>query len=879
MNRSLARRLAGASLIALGTAAAGQDADDAARRQARLLLAPGDTLRSCLPLALPRPEAEGLPGIAPRPVPGQHAITYLLRTSEAAQARRDQLLEQLDHLAARGLLASSAVQVDTPAGPRAALRYQLTWPGYGALAPDGNQELCLQFGRWEAGPATDLQATGDDVAGLAIHEATVTFRPVDMPAWLRSADTQRLFPALAEATRDRAQKVRIARTPRGWRALADLQMELEAAARGRPAEAGTERLARWQPPQVPGLPDAAAALARHAAEPAGSGRRVACLPLRLQRGGDDRNAPRGEGVPFTFTVHDLGERPGEALRPLLASVHVLDALEAMGLARHEVLRLDGAAAGVRYAVRPEATPALGLDGGACVPVGSGTMEILAVIPHGAGARVLLRDRLQAPPAWARPLVGRLPALRSMVEEGLAYEAALAWAPGRAGEPRAWRVQGLRASFPQLDYATLPPGLEASLPRTAANLPLQGRAQPGDVPPFDPQAEAAALRRAEDMAGRAAAQARASAASGSARTFVSAVPPEAAEEHRAAPYPAGGAPVHVLTMYEGAYADGPRRAREHPEGRVDLAVSVPDAVLLLAAHEPVEWRITATRPVRQVIAIGYYPQRVTFGGPGQPAIATPGWREVIAATGLQGIPFASRWTGDRNQLVDVAQLAQALTGQGPASFQAPQGKDRNFVVDAGTVAFQLPRAQAPQDATGPVRLNASFEQDVQGTTLRRGMAGAHTDAWSDRAFSAGRGYFEATLRVTGSLAAHTHANVGLCEAREERIEHSADRARVLRHGEQRLYQDGDVFGLAADFERGRLYVRVNGRWLQGEPGSAGGIPLEKDKAYRACAFAAGTTTGEVRERGRPRSDSTWELNFGGRPFQAAPPKGFVPLQGS
>src|SRR5690606_33223427 len=152
-----------------------------------------------------------------------------------------------------------------------------------------------------------------------------------------------------------------------------------------------------------------------------------------------------------------------------------------------------------------------------------------------------------------------------------------------------------------------------------------------------------------------------------------------------------------------------------------------------------------------------------------------------------------------------------------------------------------------DATGPVRLNASFEQDVQGTTLRRGMAGAHTDAWSDRAFSAGRGYFEATLRVTGSLAAHTHAHVGLCEAREERIEHSADRARVLRHGEQRLYQDGDVFGLAADFERGRLYVRVNGRWLQGEPGSAGGIPLEKDKAYRACAFAAGTTTGEVQER--------------------------------
>jgi hypothetical protein len=335
---------------------------------------------------------------------------------------------------------------------------------------------------------------------------------------------------------------------------------------------------------------------------------------------------------------------------------------------------------------------------------------------------------------------------------------------------------------------------------------------------------------------------------------------------------------VITLYQGAQAGGPRRSGEHPEGQVDVAVSVPGAVLLLAAYEPVEWRIRATQPVRQVIAIGYHPQRVSFSGPGQPVIATPGRRELPADAGLDAISHLGRWTGDRNQLVDAADLARGVTGQPPASFQAPRGDERSFEIGSATAAFRLPPATSPREARGPVRLRASFPEDAQGTVLRRGRAGAYTDAWADRAFSAGRGYFEATLRVTGSLAAHTHANVGLCVARQDGIERSREGARALRHGEQRLYEDGDVFGLAVDFDRRRLYVRVNGRWLQGAPGSDGGIPLEQDKEYRPCAFAAGTTTGDVRDRARAQSDSTWEFNFGGAPFRAAPPPGHAPLAG-
>jgi hypothetical protein len=90
-------------------------------------------------------------------------------------------------------------------------------------------------------------------------------------------------------------------------------------------------------------------------------------------------------------------------------------------------------------------------------------------------------------------------------------------------------------------------------------------------------------------------------------------------------------------------------------------------------------------------------------------------------------------------------------------------------------------------------------------------------------------------------------------------------------------DGDIFGIAADFEQQRLYYHVNGAWGTGAPGSKNGMPLVQGKEYRACLWSAGTVSGEV-QRGVARSDTTWEVNFGERPFSEAIPSGYVPFQG-
>ena len=313
--------------------------------------------------------------------------------------------------------------------------------------------------------------------------------------------------------------------------------------------------------------------------------------------------------------------------------------------------------------------------------------------------------------------------------------------------------------------------------------------------------------------------------------------------------------------------------------VKLAVAEPDAVLLLFAYEPVEWHITAPAGIalKRVVVAGHHDQRVTFAGGGKPQVVVSRRSELLRQVGISqpnGVPTKS----DANDLVDVAAISQALTGAQPRSFQGIyEAPASGFSIDPKTPRFALPARQMPASSGTPVSLRSAFGDSAQGNRLLRGPAGAYTDAWSDRAYSAGKVYFEGKMRVTGALAGHTHANIGLCLARGETIESSSGKTTLIGHGQQKLYSDGDLFGIAADMEQQRLYFHVNGTWITGKPDSNNGLPLEKNKQYRACLFAAGTTSGEVKE-GKPRSDTTWEVNFGEQPFAKPMPAGYQAFQG-
>jgi hypothetical protein len=108
-------------------------------------------------------------------------------------------------------------------------------------------------------------------------------------------------------------------------------------------------------------------------------------------------------------------------------------------------------------------------------------------------------------------------------------------------------------------------------------------------------------------------------------------------------------------------------------------------------------------------------------------------------------------------------------------------------------------------------------------------------WSDQEFSSGKLYTEATIQVKDGLSAGKVSNIGLCRSRYEVVENNSYlTTKVMILGEQSVRKDGDLFGLAADFDNQRLYYHVNGKWMTGKPGSGDGIRLYKDTFYRVCA---------------------------------------------
>jgi hypothetical protein len=335
-------------------------------------------------------------------------------------------------------------------------------------------------------------------------------------------------------------------------------------------------------------------------------------------------------------------------------------------------------------------------------------------------------------------------------------------------------------------------------------------------------------------------------------------------------------VHVVSVYGTLQPDGSAPGFDrHPDGTVNISVSDPDAVLLLFADEPVEWRITVANGIalRRVIAIGYYDQRVKLIGGGNTDVRTGKPNVMLKDTGVDlrnGIPTQA----DANSLVTIATITKALTGSLPRTFQGKATAPADgFVIAPATPRFAMPEPHGPGSAGGSVALKG---ESVSGDFALRGMSGAYTEAFSDRSYSAGKVYFEGTLHVTGSLSAHDFANIGVCLARFGGIDTPGHETMAIATRDQRLHADGEVFGIAVDFDQHHMYHRVNGAWSGGAPGSGGGSPVEGSKEYRACVFASGTTTGDV-TRGQPRSDSTWQVNFGSRPFTQPIPPGYLPYR--
>lgn len=867
--------------------------ENAVRRQATANAMTRDTVESCIVLELdhPPPEVKGLPGIAIHSAPGRYAISLLSQVNLRNQPGRDIQLGQMDYLASQGLFSVIDSSVSTDGGPRPAKSYQMTWAGFSAIQQNHGNSLCLPYGRREFAGIEKIEKLLEKVLDLEVYEVTYLNKVTDVPAWASTSEASRLFPKLPQLIAETKGKAKVIRAKGGWRSAYEVEMEAALAAKGNTNSNYLKQMMNLEH-GVPTLNEAKDLVLAQTVDTNWVSRySMACLPLNIQRGGDDKVKPGVERdrSAFTVTYYDRGDRKEYEYRTMVKALHILSALEGAGLAQMEQFKppplpkgVTNASypninnTGIRYQLSREAVEALGLSGhgGGCVPAGRLNVEVLAVHSNRGTVQIAARGIIAQTPEWAAKIGEQLPALKSLIENGLPMSGQVNVAPeGGVGK---WLLAGLSPSYPETDFNAMPAHLIPLMPLTAAAFPGKSVKAPTLV-----EQEFIPSKRVQVSTGSLS------------PTLASQAPTQGLPQSNAQhliplttaqpvsvipPYPANDSPVHVISIYQGVLPGGKRRGfQEHPECVVNLTVTEPDAILLLFAYEPIEWHIKTSNglTLKRVIATGNYEQRVTFDGGGKPQVVTSRDKTILRQAGVElrnGFPTGR----DANDLIDIATISRALTGALPRSYQ---GRDditaAGFAIGPQTSRFALPLRQSPDSVGGTVKL---LGEAVEGNRLLRGIGGAYTDAWSDRTYSAGKVYFEGKMRVTGSLTAHSHANIGLCLSRGKTIETSTSSgAMAIRPNEQKLYKDGDIFGIAADFDQQRLYYHVNGVWATGTPGSGNGIALKEGKEYRAYLLAAGTTSSEL-QRGDTRSDTTWETNFGERSFSEMIPSGYVPFQG-
>ena len=876
-------------------------------------------------------DVNGIAGISPGGFPGQHAITLLLQTNVRNQQVRDARIAQLDYFARQGLFTASDTAITTDDGvSRPARTYRITWKGYTHAQTNYGSQLCFDYGRREYASIESIEKTLEKIMDLDVYEVSYKTAVRGIPAWATTDEAKKLFSKLSDFIGEGSGKAKILRAKDGWRSAYEVETEIGMAAKGAEgAQYLSQHLKRLKA-QLDGSPsitieEAKSLVAKHLADPDRAGRiGVPCLSLNLQRGGDDKPDPAAarDATDFVVTYFDKGDRKPYEYQQMARNLNILSALEHAGLAEMEIIRPAPSplvvkpqasrraaptppeppkTSGIRYKVGREAASALGITGygGGCVPAGRIKAEVLAVKPLNNGygeaqAQIYVRASVVQSPEWAVKIAEQLPALKAIIDEGLPMGGQILKTPSGPDEGK-WQLNGLTPHYPQIAFQTIPPHLKPVMPQTLAAMPVKAVKTPGLV--FEPRTMPAPAMRAPGlvpmpsgpMPAPAAAPAPAPAPSSEyspapAMVKVATPAPEPKKPASGPIFPADGSPVHVISIYQAPLPGGrEREPYEQATGIANVSISENHATLLLLGHDSVEWRINVSSGVKlkRVVAAGSHDQRVVLSGGGKPQVSatrhdlidrqTDG--ALSKASGSYSVPYKS----DPNSLLRMAEIAQFLTGSQPASFQgAYEAPKTGFAIDARTPKFALAAPRAPGAVATPIILRATFKEIVNGYAVSRGRAGPSDQAWTERTFSAGKGYFEGKVRVVGSFSMHGYANIGICPAEDKGVNTEYTKMFLaLAAGEQSIYKDGDLFGVAADFDNQLVYFRVNGKWLTDTHGSTG-KRMQKGMEYRACVITSGSTMGGSNDG--KQSNTGWEVNFGDKPFAHPLPPGYRPLQG-
>ncbi len=583
-----------------------QAMEKAVRFQAAYLVMTTGARQPCLSLDLgsAQPEIVGIPGIGQQSVPGMHAATLLLQTNSRNQQVRDMQFAQFDYLAKQGLFSVVDTTITTDDGAeRQAKSYRLTWKGYASGRSNYGSTLCLNYGKREFAGIEQIEKTLEKMMDLDVYEVSYKTTAKGVPAWATTEDAKRHFPKLVDLIGDGNGKAKVIRTQDGWRSAYELEAEISVAAKG----GQNTQLAEMYKKQMQGrmdaptitLDEAKELVAKQIAEPEWTSRSgVACLPLHVQRGGDEKDAQGArDAAEFAVTYYDRNDRKPYEYQTMARNLHILAALEGAGLAEMEAIRpapLPPPAKvgrkqpaqpveppkpiGIRYKVNKEAMTAMGMTGygGGCIPAGRAKIEVLALqesYDYGQTS-IQARATIDQTPEWATRIAESLPALKAIIENGLAMQGSLYRVPEGSAEAGKWKLSGLTPIYPTLSYDSIPAHLKPIMPLTAAAYPGKTIKAPGLVPEL--RATAAPILRVEPGNGTAAAPAAppASIDDAPAPAYkpapVPAPTPTPKKTSSGPIYPADGSPVHVVSIYEAPLPGGAKRGfQQHPEGSVNI----------------------------------------------------------------------------------------------------------------------------------------------------------------------------------------------------------------------------------------------------------------------------------------------------------------------
>lgn len=313
--------------------------------------------------------------------------------------------------------------------------------------------------------------------------------------------------------------------------------------------------------------------------------------------------------------------------------------------------------------------------------------------------------------------------------------------------------------------------------------------------------------------------------------------------------AAGTELHAVVAYQ-----PPRHSTAID---VELSAQGKPVTLFLAAYKTADWQIRVLPGVAlsKVVALGQEPQRVR----GVPA----GTELVVRSARQHGSGPLERvyHRPDRDEMRRVVDRITEMAGAAPKSLIA-RHEMRKVAVDGTTTDIELSaRPSGPPSAvTFATRPHEGKLSDDK-LTAYYCCAGASSTVLASRGYRRGKRYFEAKLELpfmAGKPARWT--NIGVLDGEGRDLQE--DRNAFIGFAMHDRYKDGDVFGVAIDYDERVAYFRVNGKWVSGEPGSNGGLKLpSRGELFAAVSVASGR--------------EAWTANFGAVPFKSPPPPGYLP----